>query len=84
MKLYFYFLDTMNGRIREEEREVKEKKETYKILGDAPHGHLGKIVYKIDIGKLRLSFQYYMILTNKDIESVSEAFTSVCKNDITV
>lgn len=83
MKLYFYFLDTRKDNcIRMEECEVVEKKKIYKIIGNSPYGYCGRTVDKDEINRLYFTFQYYIILTEKNPRRAAEVLTCACRADI--
>lgn len=82
MKLYFYFLDTRENRIREEECEVVEKSKTYNIVGHRPYGYTNNTINKNQINRISGATQSYIVLTEKNPERAAEVLTLVCEDDI--
>lgn len=82
MKLYFYFLDTKDGRVRTEECEAEEKDKIFKLVGKTPCGYPNRTVNKSQIGRISGAFQSYIVLTEKNRERAAEALTLVCEDDI--
>lgn len=82
MKLYFYFLDSINNGISMEECEAEEKQKTYRITGNLPEGYYNRTVNKSEMGRLRGIFLDGIVLTEKNPERAAEALTLVCEDDI--
>lgn len=83
MKLYFYFLDVRKDNcIRMEECEVEEKAKTYRPVNGFPAGFYHAYVKKDDIGRSAAFNQNLIILAEKNVGRVAEAF--ICRFEYTV